>query len=425
MIKSYKIKIVKPTIETWKTLGKLLGDMDYVGYKFKNKVINDMYLFQERSYQHKLEAGKFLKDKEEFGVTLANHLKNKHKTNFSEYGLTDDFYGGCVREVNTAFKKVYKDMMYGRATLPSFKKGGTLPLRSRHIKIVSNNTAQILLCDKVKYKDLGLQKHRVEVMLETKGQAKTIMNKLYSGEYKLSDSQLQKQGNNWYLLVSYKDESVKQVATSRNKILGVDLGVTKAATIAVSDSPVVDNINGGEIEHFRRTVEARRKSMRNQLRVASENRKGHGKKTLLKPLEKLDSKVSNFRKLTNHKYSKFIVDTAVKNGCGVIQMEDLTGIKQAGNFLSNWSYFDLQQKTKYKAEELGIEFKLINPKYTSQRCNKCGIIDSESRKNQALFECTTCGHKANADYNAARNIAMKDIEEIIMEQEVAQKLKSV
>lgn len=423
MIKTYKIKIVKPTKESWKTLGKLLNDMDYVGYKFKNKVINDMYLFQERSYQHKLETGKFLKDKEEFGVTLAAHLKNKHKDQFAEYSLTDDFYGGCVREVNTTFKKVYKDMAYGRATLPSFKKGGTLPIRATQIKITDKNKVRLTVMTKEKKKELNLPAQNIEVMLETKGQAKIIMNKLYSGEYKLSDSQLQKQGNNWYLLVAYKDESVKHVALSENKILGVDLGITKAATIAVSDSPVVDSISGGEIEHFRRTVEARRKSLRNQLRVASENRKGHGKKTLLKPLEKLDSKVSNFRKLTNHKYSKFIVDMAVKNGCGVIQMEDLTGIKQAGNFLSNWSYFDLQQKTKYKAEELGIEFKLINPKYTSQRCNKCGIIDSESRKNQALFECTTCGHKANADYNAARNIAMKDIEEIIMEQEVLQKMK--
>src|SRR5699024_12271417 len=98
-------------------------------------------------------------------------------------------------------------MMYGRAILPSFKKGGTLPLRSRHIKIVSNNTVQILLCDKVKYKDLGLQKHRVEVALETKGQAKIILDKLYSGEYKLSDSQLQQHGNNWYLIVAHNDDA--------------------------------------------------------------------------------------------------------------------------------------------------------------------------------------------------------------------------
>lgn len=43
--------------------------------------------------------------------------------------------------------------------------------------------------------------------------------------------------------------------------------------------------------------------------------------------------------------------------------------------------------------------------YTSQICNACGHRARESRKNQADFHCVTCGHRANADVNAARNIA--------------------
>ncbi|MEW2394538.1 transposase [Streptomyces sp. NPDC046862] len=46
----------------------------------------------------------------------------------------------------------------------------------------------------------------------------------------------------------------------------------------------------------------------------------------------------------------------------------------------------------------------VNPAYTSQTCNICKVVDSESRKSQAVFECTACGHQANADVNAARNI---------------------
>jgi putative transposase len=47
----------------------------------------------------------------------------------------------------------------------------------------------------------------------------------------------------------------------------------------------------------------------------------------------------------------------------------------------------------------------INPAFTSQRCSACGHVDSESRKSQARFACTTCGFACNADVNAARNIA--------------------
>ncbi|WP_328996900.1 transposase [Kribbella sp. NBC_01245] len=45
------------------------------------------------------------------------------------------------------------------------------------------------------------------------------------------------------------------------------------------------------------------------------------------------------------------------------------------------------------------------PGYTSQTCAECGHCASENRENQAVFRCHACGHTANADVNAARNIA--------------------
>ncbi|MEI8407768.1 MULTISPECIES: transposase [unclassified Kribbella] len=47
----------------------------------------------------------------------------------------------------------------------------------------------------------------------------------------------------------------------------------------------------------------------------------------------------------------------------------------------------------------------INPAYTSQTCSVCGHCAPENRESQALFRCAACGHRANADVNAAINIA--------------------
>jgi len=47
----------------------------------------------------------------------------------------------------------------------------------------------------------------------------------------------------------------------------------------------------------------------------------------------------------------------------------------------------------------------VNPRFTSQRCSACGHIAAESRKSQALFACVACAFTANADVNAAINIA--------------------
>jgi transposase len=47
----------------------------------------------------------------------------------------------------------------------------------------------------------------------------------------------------------------------------------------------------------------------------------------------------------------------------------------------------------------------VNAAFTSQTCNACGYVAAESRESQARFRCVACGHEANADVNAARNIA--------------------
>ncbi|MGA5758969.1 RNA-guided endonuclease InsQ/TnpB family protein [Nonomuraea bangladeshensis] len=46
----------------------------------------------------------------------------------------------------------------------------------------------------------------------------------------------------------------------------------------------------------------------------------------------------------------------------------------------------------------------VNPRHTSQTCNACKHVARESRESQALFLCVACGHRDNADVNAAKNM---------------------
>ena len=47
---------------------------------------------------------------------------------------------------------------------------------------------------------------------------------------------------------------------------------------------------------------------------------------------------------------------------------------------------------------------LVDPKYTSQRCNQCGHTDKDNRKTQSKFKCMACGHTDHADINASANV---------------------
>jgi IS605 OrfB family transposase len=163
-------------------------------------------------------------------------------------------------------------------------------------------------------------------------------------------------------------------------------------------------------------IQQRKIALLRQGKYCGDGRIGHGRKKRVQPVDNIGNAIARFRDTVNHKYSRAVVDFAVKMNCGVIQMENLTSITENANrFLKNWTYYDLQTKIKNKAQEAGIKVILINPKYTSQRCSKCGYIDSENRKTQAQFICLKCGFTENADYNASQNIALKDIEKIIQQ----------
>ena len=59
---------------------------------------------------------------------------------------------------------------------------------------------------------------------------------------------------------------------------------------------------------------------------------------------------------------------------------------------------------EYKAAWSGVMLVAVPPAYTSQQCSACGHTAAENRRSQAAFECVACGHRDNADRNAAKNI---------------------
>ena len=70
----------------------------------------------------------------------------------------------------------------------------------------------------------------------------------------------------------------------------------------------------------------------------------------------------------------------------------------------------------YKLEERGGHLCKVPAHYTSQTCSECGAVDRQSRENQASFVCRHCGHRANADHNAAINILRRNTSSMVVEE---------
>ena len=79
--------------------------------------------------------------------------------------------------------------------------------------------------------------------------------------------------------------------------------------------------------------------------------------------------------------------------------------KRADRTIHSWSFYQLQEYIKQKAEKYGVPVVMIDARYTSQTCFKCGHKEKANR-NGAKFKCKKCGHMSHADLNASRNIAV-------------------
>ncbi|HEY3230917.1 MAG TPA: transposase, partial [Roseiflexaceae bacterium] len=57
----------------------------------------------------------------------------------------------------------------------------------------------------------------------------------------------------------------------------------------------------------------------------------------------------------------------------------------------------------YKAESAGGQVVRINPRFTTQKCSKCGELVTKSLSVRTHI-CPSCGYVADRDVNAAQNI---------------------
>lgn len=412
-IRAMNFEIICPINADWDKLGKALRDVQYAVWKTYNRTIQMTWDFQQFSFSYKENFGQSLKfaDLGTGNKTQASDVYSKCTMDYPY--VSTSILDSAIKDAQARFKASAKDVLNGIASIPSYKRDIPIPIRAQQTKVTKeahNYLIKFPLLSKGFAKDSDLPTS-FTVKVKARGAAKTIIDRLISGEYKLGDSKILRKGKKWFVSLVYKHE-VKPVELSKSRVMGVDIGVVNAAVLAYNFSSDRYFFDGSEIRSFRARTEARRNQLLRQYKHAGA-RKGHGRTTALQPIEKLRDNVANFRKTLNHRYSRKIVDEAVRNGCGVIQMENLSGISGRDRFLASWPYYDLQTKIKYKAKEAGIEVREINPRYTSQRCSCCGYIAEGNRKTQELFECVACGYKANADYNAARNIAEPDIETLI------------
>lgn len=384
--------------------------------------------------------------KEKYGKSPAT-LAYQLITHEQDYCISTAIISSLTREICGRMDKMRKELWRGERSIVSYRGNQPILVPKKNISLIRTESGyqfQLGLLSKFGLSYFGFQNSahklqnpaifRFKVVGKLSRSAEAILYRCRDtdavdegfdsrrdadNKYTKCASKLiyDKRKKQWFINLTYSFKADNTVQVDEERILGVDLGLVHAIHMAVTDVEWDSKrftIEGGEVAAFRKQIEKRRRSIQTQIRTSGDGRTGHGRKRALLPLEQLSDKEKNFRNTTNFRYAKQVVDVALEYKCGVIQMEKLDGITKDNSFFQkNWTFYDLQTKIKNRAAEHGIKVLEVSPQYTSQRCHKCGCICGDNRPKQAMFICQECGYKSNADFNAAKNLATRDIDRII------------
>lgn len=219
---------------------------------------------------------------------------------------------------------------------------------------------------------------------------------LFNEDFSITGATLHPRDDDWYLHLGLSaDDSRPSPAGLPGLVMGVDLNVT--GSLAVTSTGAFLG-SADELHHQRELYEERRASLQKT-----------GTQSANRTIASIGSRFARYSTDLLHRLSKELVAEAMKHDCGYIVFEDLTDIRER---ISNhprfqhWFFNQLISFSEYKAAEQGLLIREVNPAYTSKRCSRCGTVEHTDRTHKR-FECSECGYRNDADYNAAKNIGHK------------------
>ena len=211
----------------------------------------------------------------------------------------------------------------------------------------------------------------------------------------------------WYALFECQRETEPKSPTGRR--VGLDRGITTFAATSDGDRlrhPRLANRNQAHVARLARVVARRRRGGANRRKAVRMLAKAHDRLRWARRdfLHKLSRSIINGYDFVAIEALK--VRNMMRSAKGTTQQPGSNvRAKSRLNFAiadASWTLF--ASMLHAKAEEAGRTVFEVDPRYTSQTCAGCGLVDAASRISQAEFICTNCGLQLDADVNAAKVI---------------------
>lgn len=325
-----------------------------------------------------------------------------------QFGLKSQMAQSCVRTVITRYRSV-QTQLRKEYVWDGYKKDN----HGREVKNYVPKTLEYLCypiefkrpqLDLVRNRDYSYKDDRSMTLNTIHGRVVVTpifkgFEQYFDGSWTLGTAKVLKSGKHWYLHIA-ATKQVEQSEFKSSHVVGIDRGLRQLLTI-YDEKGRTTFVNGKQILQKRRYYKNLRKELQSK-----------GTKSAKRRLKAIGERESRWMSDVNHCLAKTLVK---RYGSGTIfVLEDLTGVtfdtvskrsKDDRYEHHSWAFYDFEQKLTYKAVMNNSQVIKCDAHYTSQRCPKCGLIDSENRnKTKHEFCCKYCSYRTNDDRVAAMNI---------------------
>ena len=388
---------------------KYIRDGQYSQYLGLNRLMSELVM---TFYQNNRQLNDVFKEKQKAILANTNTMLDD-----IDFAVGCDSRSQIIQKVKSDFTQSIKNgLARGEVSVTNYKRTNPLLVRGRDLKLEhsygdineldehlfsTDFEIRIKFVNRIKFKIIFGNPHKSQTL-------RTEIREIILGNYSIQGSSIQIDNKKIILNLSMSIPN-KKLELDKNVVVGVDLGLAIPAVCALNTNDYIKKAIGSADDFLRQRTKIqnqKKQIQKNLIQVCG----GHGRKKKMNHLDKIKKSEQNWVRTYNHFVSKQIVDFAIKNKAKYINVEDLTGFDSSKYILRNWSYYQLQEFITYKAKNVGIEVRKINPYHTSQTCSCCGHWEEGQRISQAKFicknpQCKNYGKEINADFNAARNIA--------------------
>ena len=197
----------------------------------------------------------------------------------------------------------------------------------------------------------------------------------------------------WFVSISC-DMGDAPDKTDAGSAIGIDVGLNSFAV--TSDGEYIANPR-----FFRKEEKALAKAQRkwDKVKKTKSPQREKCRKTVARVHERIRNKRHNFV----HQEARKMVNRHGFIAAEKLDVQDMQQNRRLSKSISDAAWSMFRHCLQYKAEEAGIGFKAVNPKYTSQDCSACGHREKKSLS-QRVHHCKKCGYTTDRDHNAAINI---------------------